>query len=276
MKTLLTLLLALTMLVGLSSRTAAANPIVSFQDGKLIVFESGSAYTNSDLFDGFKGVMPGDVLNETIIVENRTDECSSIKVYMRAIPHDPQTNPPSDSVIAAGESIAGMNDFLSKLSLTVYNGSQKIYDDSPDKAGSLNQNVYLGTLSKGESLTLDVELTVPIELGNEYMNRAGEVDWAFVVECHDEPGTTTTTTTTTTSTPTITTPTTTPFEPTKSIPTPSKPGFKPAPTKPTPPDKTIPRTGAGPTIGFFGFLALGAVTAIVQIVRRRRPDEESL
>ena len=35
--------------------------LVAFTDGKLMVYEPGSVYTDTDLFDGFKGVMPGDV-----------------------------------------------------------------------------------------------------------------------------------------------------------------------------------------------------------------------
>lgn len=35
-------------------------------------------------------------------------------------------------------------------------------------------------------MNLDVELTVPIEMGNDYANRIGEVDWVFVVEGFDD------------------------------------------------------------------------------------------
>lgn len=34
---------------------------------------------------------------------------------------------------------------------------------------------------------MDVQLTVPIEMGNEYADRIGEVDWVFVVEGFDDP-----------------------------------------------------------------------------------------
>ena len=42
--------------------------------------------------------------------------------------------------------------------------------------------MYLGSLSKNESLDIQVQLYVPINLGNEYANRTGEVDWALVIE----------------------------------------------------------------------------------------------
>ena len=44
----------------------------------------------------------------------------------------------------------------------------------------------LGTFRTGETAELKVELTVPIELGNEYANRVGEVDWVFHVEAYNE------------------------------------------------------------------------------------------
>ena len=58
-----------------------------------------------------------------------------------------------------------------------------IYNSTPDQAGALANNVLLGTLTKGEALSLKVELDVPIEMGNEYANRVGEVDWVFLAEC---------------------------------------------------------------------------------------------
>ena len=78
-----------------------------------------------------------------------------------------------------------MQDFLSQLTMRIYNGDEIIYNASPNEAGALVNNVLLGTLSKGESLNLKVELDVPIELGNEYANRVGEVDWVFLAECFE-------------------------------------------------------------------------------------------
>lgn len=51
----------------------------------------------------------------------------------------------------------------------------------------LSDNVLLGTFRHGESTMLTVELSVPIELGNKYAARVGEVDWVFSVEALDDP-----------------------------------------------------------------------------------------
>ena len=69
----------------------------------------------------------------------------------------------------------------------MYNGEELIYEASPDELDGLAANVPLGTFRKGEATALTVELTVPIELGNEYASRVGEVDWIFTVEALFDP-----------------------------------------------------------------------------------------
>lgn len=190
------LLLALMLMMSMTVTAFAAESSVTFESGKVIVFEPGSVYTETDLFDNFKGVMPGDTLSEEVTIQNKSNDCDYIKVYMRAVLHDENGNPISDKVLAelrsderrgAASELEYMHDFLSQLSMTVKSGGKVIYDASPDELDGLSDNVYLGTLRKGESAKLDVQLTVPIEMGNEYADRIGEVDWVFVVEGFDDP-----------------------------------------------------------------------------------------
>lgn len=191
-------LLAIVMVLSMSVTAFAADSTITFkgaQEG--FDFQPGSEYTATDLFDNFKDVMPGDKLTETIQVKNEATDCDYIKLYMRAVVHDENGNPLTYSedyeetdgkdqepvTAERDETVATMQDFLSQLTMRIYNGDQLIYDASPDEAGALVNNVLLGTLSTGESLTLKVQLDVPIELGNEYANRVGEVDWVFLAEC---------------------------------------------------------------------------------------------
>ena len=199
------LLLAIVMVFSLSVTAFAADSSITFkgaQEG--FDFQPGSQYTATDLFDNFKDVMPGDKLTETIQIKNEASDCDYIKLYMRAVVHDENGNPLTysepfeqlDGKDQSGENqtpvdgqrdetVATMQDFLSQLTMRIYNGTELIYNASPDEAGALVNNVLLGTLSKGESLNLTVELDVPIELGNEYANRVGEVDWVFLAECFE-------------------------------------------------------------------------------------------
>lgn len=148
-------------------------------------FKPGSEYTETDLFENFKGVMPGDVITEDITFTNAATDCDFIQLYMRAEAHDEEDNPLSDKV-AETETVATMTDFLSQLSMKVWNGAELIYEASPDELDGLRENKFLGVYRTGETTTLKVELTVPIELGNEYANRVGEVDWIFHVEAYNE------------------------------------------------------------------------------------------
>lgn len=189
------LLLALMMVMGFATTAFAAGASVTFKNGKLVVFQPGSDYTQTDLFGNFKNIMPGDTLTEEITVENQSGDSDYIKVYLRAVPHDETGNPISAEVLAElrsderrGEKteLAYMYDFLAQLQLTVKNGAEVIYQASPDETGGLTNNVYLGSLRKGQSLKLDVELKVPIEMGNDYANRIGEVDWVFAAEAFND------------------------------------------------------------------------------------------
>ena len=155
---------------------------VTYEGGaESFVFLPGSKYSPTSLFPNFENAMPGDVLTQEITVKNNKAGVDYVKIYLKAVPHDDTENPLSEKV-AATETVASMTEFLSQLSMTVKNGSEVIFDASPAETAGLTDYVLLGSFAQGESTTLTVELSVPIELGNEYANRVGEVDWVFLAE----------------------------------------------------------------------------------------------
>lgn len=180
-KTLSALALALLLVFGLGA-TAFADSSVSYEGGaEKFVFLEGSEYTDTDLFAGFKNVMPGDELTQTVTVKNSFTGSDSVKIYLRAVVHDEAGNPLSPNV--AGETdLVSMQDFLSQLSMTVKQGDRVLFEASPAELDGLKDNVLLGTFTGKAETELTVTLSVPIELGNEYMNRVGEVDWVFTAE----------------------------------------------------------------------------------------------
>ncbi|MEI3100605.1 MAG: LPXTG cell wall anchor domain-containing protein [Oscillospiraceae bacterium] len=115
-------------------------------------------------------------------ITNLAVDCDYIKLYIRAVAHGAQNAP------LIGEDIAKMNDFLSQLSMEVYQGTKLIYSGSPDTLDGFANNVYLGQFRKNQGTQLTVNLQVPSSLGNEYANMAGEVDWVFTVESYNEAG----------------------------------------------------------------------------------------
>ena len=188
LKTIASLVMMLVLLLGIGA-PAYADGTVSYKGGaEKFVFLPGSGYTDTDLFDGFKGVMPGDTLTQTIEVRNRFLGTGSVKIYLRAVAHDEQTNPLSKEVAATGETVATMSDFLSKLYMEVWQGGTRIYTGTPDQLDGLKNNVLLASVPRGKSVELTVKLQVPAELGNEYANRVGEVDWVFTAEELDPQG----------------------------------------------------------------------------------------
>ena len=166
----------------------AADASITYEGGaEKYVFLPGSEYTETDLFDNFKGVMPGDELEQKITVKNEQGDCDFVKIYMRAVPHNDEANPLSETV-AETETVVTMEDFLHQLALTVVKADGTvIFEGTAEELDGLAENVLLGTFEKGDSTVLTAKLSVPIELGNEYANRVGEVDWVFVAEELNNP-----------------------------------------------------------------------------------------
>lgn len=179
-------ILMLLLVMSFATTAFAADSSITFTGfSSGFEFQPGSEYTETDLFQNFKNVMPGDTVTETIAFTNSATDCDFVNLYMRAEAHDETDNPLSPKV-AEKESVATMTEFLSKLSMKVWNGTELIYDASPDQLDGLKSNKFLGTFRTGETATLKVELSVPIELDNKYANRVGEVDWIFHVEAYNE------------------------------------------------------------------------------------------
>lgn len=179
----------LLMVMSLASTALAADPaadIVYKGENALLITPKTKEFTTTDLFGKFKGVMPGDTLTETITFKNETATSRShyVKLYIQALAHG-EKKPP---VAETAETVATMTEFLSRLSMKVWNGAELIYEASPDELDGLAEPKLLGTFRKGETATLTVELTVPLELDNDFANRLGEVDWKFTAEEYTSGG----------------------------------------------------------------------------------------
>ena len=154
-----TICLALLLVACLLGGSALAAASVSYEGGaEKFVFLPGS-----DLFESFKNVLPGDELTQTITVRN--DKDMQVRIYLRAEP-----------VNQASE------EFLSQLTLTVTCKDKEIFDAAASETAQLTKATLLGTFRKNGSTDLTVTLSVPAELGNEYMSAIGIVPWTFIAE----------------------------------------------------------------------------------------------
>ena len=151
MKISFSLLTAVILVLSLGAAALAEGASVSYEGGaEQFVFLPGSDYTDTDLFDGFKGVMPGDTVTQKITVTNRLSGSDTVKLYLRAQAHGALAGNPLSESVAAQESVVSMTDFLSQLSMTVKQGDRVIYQASPDELNGLAQNVLQGPVAEDE------------------------------------------------------------------------------------------------------------------------------
>lgn len=166
MKKLIFLLLALSLLI--QPVAAQGGEVTYTGDSGSFIFAPGSDHSPTDLFPDLKGLMPGDAITQRITVKNNASNKVKVKIYLRA-----------ESVHPEGA------DFLSQLQMTVVKADAPgnfMFDATADQTAQLTDWALLGTLYSGGEVDLLVTIRVPIELGNEYQDAMGAIDWAFKVE----------------------------------------------------------------------------------------------
>lgn len=165
-KRLFTLLMVLALCLSLAPTAFADSSVTYKGQAEKFVFAPGSDYSPTDLFENFKGVMPGDTLSQKIDVINTADKKVDVKIYIRAL--------------GAQE---GSEEFLSQMTLNVKaSDGAELFDAPADETAQLSDWVCLGTFKSGANTTLDVSLNVPITMGDDFQQAIGYLDWEFMVE----------------------------------------------------------------------------------------------
>lgn len=159
-------LLALALMTVVSVVVLADSGVTYEGSAREFVFVPGSQDSPTDLFENFKNVMPGDSVEQKITVRNDASKKVKVKLYMRAL-----------------GSQEGSEAFLSQMKLTVtQEGDTVLFEAPSDQTAQLTDWVCLGLFYSGAEVDLNTRLDVPIEMGNEFQNSIGYLDWQFKVE----------------------------------------------------------------------------------------------
>ena len=163
-------------------------PTVTLSDsGNQAVFTLNRADTN--LFDRFSAVMPGDTLNQAITVRTPAGNSSDYNIYLYARVHQAEepvaqmaAEPMIMDVASDAHEDPSLHDpaFMEQLDITVKVGGETV---RPFDAGAGILGVSLGRFtSSGTSKDVLVTLEVPIEMGNEFVEANAYIDWFFYAQ----------------------------------------------------------------------------------------------
>jgi len=160
--------LVLVLLLAAGSAMAAVSDVNFTVQGneKVFVFTP----ENTDLFQNFKNLLPGDTVDQTITVQNTTPHI--VRLWLAA-----------DPAVAKDD-----QDFLSQMQLTVKAEDSTIFDATADQQDGLAPTedspygVLLGTFKNRGTVQLTATIKVPDSLGNAYMGKEGIVPWTFTAE----------------------------------------------------------------------------------------------
>lgn len=166
MKRVVSMLAALALALCMGTGAWGDGTVTYEGDAQRFIFAPGTRQSPTSLFENFQDMMPGDARTETIELRNSRRSGVDVRVYMRSL--------------GAQE---GTDAFLSQLTLSVCAGEENERFEAPaDEAAGLGDWVYLGTVHPGGHVPLEVTVTMPLELGNEWQHQIGYIDWQFKIE----------------------------------------------------------------------------------------------
>ena len=158
--------IAIILMLFLLGGSALASSVTYVNRTELFDFKPGSVYEATDLFENFKNVLPGDVFEQKITVQNSSD--GQVRIWLQC---------KEDAYVTTDA-----KDFLDQLKLTVVSRDAAIFEAAAGEKAQLTEPKLLGTFQKKGQVELTVRLEVPAELDSKYMGQVGVVPWTFRIE----------------------------------------------------------------------------------------------
>lgn len=164
---------------------AAGSKATYIGPAPLFVFAPDDGSTG--LFNNLQGLMPGGTYTQQITVENASGTRADI--YLRG---EAQTPEPSSGQQALTGSASGL---LEKITFRLMDGSNTLASGTlagvwPASGYNTGKGTFirLGTFYSGTQKALTLELKVPADLGNEYQDAVGKVNWIFQADVYQGGG----------------------------------------------------------------------------------------
>lgn len=159
--------------------------------GSSVIFQNDAdkfvTLPSEDLFQGFKGVMPGDVRTQLVDIGNDNDKTAYIYLYALQADEDQfedaQQKAISDELMKLLHVEITQTSADGKTSV-IYKGKLYGEDESFSMYGQ-PQAINLGGFDKGDRSQFKVELKVPDSLGNRYADAVAKIKWIFTAKLEE-------------------------------------------------------------------------------------------
>ncbi len=173
-----TAIVTLLLMLAFAATAQAADSSVTYNGtyaGSLFGFAPDSG-SGKGLFPDFQSMMPGGTYTQKVKISNVSSQ--RIELFLRG-------EPASD--------VAGL---LNKVTIEVEDESGNIVVQESKPTASwptsglitnAGRFVHLGRFYRGDAETLTVTLKVPADLGNEFQNAIGKVNWVFQADVYEYP-----------------------------------------------------------------------------------------
>ena len=184
--------MAIASAVTLGSTTAYASQITSPGPAAGAELTTGRSWNftvgkNRDLFSNMKGLMPGDTIENNVVITNNSSQ--TVSFYFRVRPGDIHEIEAGSEDAAAIEGKNYQSDLLDIISMEIWREDNLLYRGSASGSqnpGDRGEVITLGSVESGKALNLHIEVKLPgEEMTNEFASSFSKIDWQFIAEGTD-------------------------------------------------------------------------------------------